>query len=314
MSFDLILIRRFEAVCRLRSFSRAADELGLSHSAMTKSIRTLEDGLKVCLLERTTRALALTEAGQRLLKHVPDLLAHAEDVKAAISTDATHLNVICGPVILDALGHRALLEFRTRSPEVHVAMQVMTPALAFDQLVRQRADLLLFHENVVRDIADRKALSVTRLISEPYVVLFRKGHSLARAGRSFESMLGFDWAIAGFDSLFQKALPTAQRAMLLRSGFPKYRIPSLSACADIAERSDLVTVAPASAAAALMAGRALLSAPLPGKARFTVCAVTRADAVGSAHVAAFIESVGRLRAPDSLVQSQIRPARKKKRR
>ncbi|MEQ1493958.1 MAG: LysR family transcriptional regulator, partial [Terricaulis sp.] len=261
MSFDLVLVRRFEAVCRLRSFSRAADELGLSHSAMTKSIRTLEEGLNVRLIERTTRSLAPTEAGQRLLRRAPDLLAHSEDVKAAISTDAAHLNIICGPVILDALGHRALLEFRTKRPQVHVAMQVMAPALAIEQLVRQRTDLLLLHQNVVRELADRKALIVTRLISEPYAVLFRRGHPLDGAARSLETMLGFDWAIAGFDSLFQEALPVKQRDMLLRRGFPKYRIPSLSACADIAERSDLVTVAPASAAAALMAGRALLSAP-----------------------------------------------------
>ena len=43
MSFDLNLIRRFEAVYRLRSFSRAAKELGMTHSAITKSIRTLEE-------------------------------------------------------------------------------------------------------------------------------------------------------------------------------------------------------------------------------------------------------------------------------
>ncbi len=314
MSFDLVLVRRFEAVCRLRSFSRAADELGLSHSAMTKSIRTLEEGLNVRLIERTTRSLAPTEAGQRLLKRAPDLLAHSEDVKAAISTDAAHLDVICGPVILDALGHRALLEFRTKRPQVHVAMQVMAPALAIEQLVRQRADLLLFHQNVVRELSDRKALIVTRLISEPYAVLFRRGHPLDGVASSLETMLGFDWVIAGFDSLFQEALPATQRDMLLRRGFPKYRIPSLSACADVAELSDLVTVAPASAASALMAGRALVSAPLPGKARFTVCAVTRADAGGSAHIAAFIDSVGQVRARDPEVQSQLPPARKKKRR
>ena len=192
-------------------------------------------------------------------------------------------------------------------------MQVMAPALAIEQLVRQRTDLLLFHQNVVRELADRKALIVTRLISEPYVVLFRRGHPLDGAARSLETMLGFDWAIAGFDSLFQEALPVKQRDMLLRRGFPKYRILGLSPSAELAERSDLLTVAPTSAAMALMAGRGLISAPLPGKARFTVCAVTRADAVGSAHIAAFIDSVGRVRAQEPVVQSQLRPARKKRR-
>jgi len=299
MSFDLVLVRRFEAVCRLRSFSRAADDLGLSHSAMTKSIRTLEESLKVRLIERTTRALAPTEAGLRLLKRAPDLLAHAEDVKAAMSTDTSDLSVICGPVILDALGQQALLEFRAAAPAVHVAMQVMAPALAIEQLTRQRADLLLFHQNVVRDLADRKALTVTPLVSEPYVVLLRTGHPLDGEKASLDALLAFDWVIPGFDSLFQDSLPAKQRDKLARRAFPKYRIPSLAACAAMVERSDLVTIAPQSAAPALIAGRALASVPLPGKARFTVCAVTRADAAGSAAIAGFIDAVTRAGAASS---------------
>ncbi len=293
MSFDLVLVRRFEAVCRLRSFSRAADELGLSHSAMTKSIRSLEESLNVRLLERTTRSLAPTPAGQRLLSRAPDLLAHSEDVIAAISANAVQLSIICGPVILDAICHRALLDFRVDHPDVHVALQVMAPALAVEQLVRQRVDLLLFHQNVVRDLEHRKSLIVRTIISEPYVVLFRRGHPMEGAGASIGTMLGYDWVVPGFDNLFQEGLPRDQRDMLLNRSFPKYRIASLSACADMAECSDLLTVVPRSAAASLMANRKLESAPLPGKARFSVCAVTMADAPGSTHANGFIDAIAR---------------------
>jgi DNA-binding transcriptional LysR family regulator len=293
MSFDLVLVRRFEAVCRLRSFSRAADELGLSHSAMTKSIRSLEESLNVRLLERTTRSLAPTPAGQRLLSRAPDLLAHSEDVIAAISANAVQLSIICGPVILDAICHQALLDFRVDHPDVHVALQVMAPALAVEQLVRQRVDLLLFHQNVVRDLEHRKSLIVRTIISEPYVVLFRRGHPMEGADASIGAMLGYDWVVPGFDNLFQEGLPRDQRDMLLNRSFPKYRIASLSACADMAECSDLLTVVPRSAAASLMANRKLESAPLPGKARFSVCAVTMADAPGSTHANGFIDAIAR---------------------
>ena len=66
MSLDLVLIRRFEAVARLGSFSAAADEVGVTHSAMTKSIRTLEELWGVRLFERTTRSVVATAAGRRL--------------------------------------------------------------------------------------------------------------------------------------------------------------------------------------------------------------------------------------------------------
>ena len=293
MSFDLVLIRRFEAVCRLRSFSRAAEELGLSHSAMTKSIRSLEDGLNVRLIERTTRSLAPTPAGQRLLNRAPDLLAHSEDVIAAISANADQLNVLCGPVIVDAICHRALLDFRADHPEVHVALQVMAPALAVEQLARQRVDLLLFHQNVVRDLEHRKSLIVRRIISEPYVVLFRQGHPIEGAGDFNDEMLSYDWVVPGFDNLFQEWLPRDQRNMLQHRGFPKYRIASLSGCADMAECSDLLTAVPKSAAASLIANRKLQSAPLPGKARFSVCAVTMADTPASTHTNGFIDAIAR---------------------
>lgn len=293
MSFDLVLLRRFEAVCRLRSFSRAAEELGLSHSAMTKSIRSLEDGLNVRLIERTTRSLAPTPAGQRLLNRAPDLLAHSEDVIAAISADADQLNILCGPVILDAICHRALLDFRAERPEVHVALQVMAPALAIEQLLRQRVDLLLFHQNVVRDLEHRKSLIVRTIISEPYVVLFRQGHPMEGAGKPISAMLGYDWVVPGFDNLFQEGFPRDQRNILQHRGFPKYRIASLSACADMAESSDLLTAVPRSAAASLMANRKLQGAPMPGKARFAVCAVTMADARASSHTSGFIDAITR---------------------
>ena len=293
MSFDLVLVRRFEAVCRLRSFSRAADELGLSHSAMTKSIRSLEESLNVRLIERTTRSLAPTPAGQRLFSRAPDLLAHSEDIVRAISANAVQLSIICGPVILDAICHRALLDFRVDYPEVHVGLQVMAPALAVEQLLRQRVDLLLFHQNVVRDLEHRKSLNVRTIISEPYVVLFRRGHPMEGAGASIGAMLGYDWVVPGFDNLFQEGLPRDQRDMLQHRSFPKYRISSLSACADMAECSDLLTVVPRSAAASLMAHRNLKSATLPGKARFSVCAVTTAGSAASKHTSGFIDAIAR---------------------
>jgi DNA-binding transcriptional LysR family regulator len=56
----------FLAVARHRSFRRAADELGCTPSALSHALRALEERLDVRLLNRTTRSVALTEAGERL--------------------------------------------------------------------------------------------------------------------------------------------------------------------------------------------------------------------------------------------------------
>src|SRR6266566_4527296 len=60
----------FTAVARERSFTKAAAKLGVSQSALSQTIRQLEARLGVRLLTRTTRSVAPTEAGERLLQTV----------------------------------------------------------------------------------------------------------------------------------------------------------------------------------------------------------------------------------------------------
>jgi DNA-binding transcriptional LysR family regulator len=66
MKGDPASLSMFLVVARHRSFRRAADELGCTPSALSHSLRALEERLQIRLLNRTTRSVALTEAGQRL--------------------------------------------------------------------------------------------------------------------------------------------------------------------------------------------------------------------------------------------------------
>jgi len=67
-NFDDLLA--FLAVARERSFTKAAAKLGVSQSALSHTIRELETRLQVRLLTRTTRSVAPTEAGERLLRNI----------------------------------------------------------------------------------------------------------------------------------------------------------------------------------------------------------------------------------------------------
>ncbi|WP_301952067.1 LysR family transcriptional regulator [Burkholderia sp. S171] len=58
------------AVARERSFTRAAAQLGVSQSALSHTIRALETRLGMRLLTRTTRSVAPTEAGERLIRTI----------------------------------------------------------------------------------------------------------------------------------------------------------------------------------------------------------------------------------------------------
>ncbi|TBX98359.1 LysR family transcriptional regulator [Rhizobium laguerreae] len=84
MAVDLNGISVFLAVAEVRSFRAAADHLGVTRPAVSQTIRRLEDRLGVALVQRTTRSVSLTEAGERLYQRVAPAIA-----EVSLALDAT---------------------------------------------------------------------------------------------------------------------------------------------------------------------------------------------------------------------------------
>lgn len=81
MKPDLNALAVFELVAVERSFRAAADRLGLTRSAVSQTIRRLEETLGIALVQRTTRNVSLTEAGERLIASLRPAMA---DIQTAI--------------------------------------------------------------------------------------------------------------------------------------------------------------------------------------------------------------------------------------
>ena len=79
----------FEAVARLKSFTRSADELGITQPALSRTIQQLEDALGVTLLDRSSRRVETTEAGRTFLDHVERVLAELERGLGAVRRQAS---------------------------------------------------------------------------------------------------------------------------------------------------------------------------------------------------------------------------------
>lgn len=84
---DLYDLAAFAVVAEKASFTRAAAELGMSQSALSHAIKSLEERMGVRLLSRTTRSVSVTDAGERLLRSLSPALgeiSHAVDAVGAM--------------------------------------------------------------------------------------------------------------------------------------------------------------------------------------------------------------------------------------
>jgi DNA-binding transcriptional LysR family regulator len=118
----------FLAVARLRSFSGAARELGVSTPAVSQAVRHLEEQLRVVLLTRTTRSVALTDAGRRLVEEAGPGMAQA---LAALTRASARPGEAVGRLRLSAPAMAVpfviapvLPTFRARHPRMEVDVAV----------------------------------------------------------------------------------------------------------------------------------------------------------------------------------------------
>jgi DNA-binding transcriptional LysR family regulator len=80
-------LQAFSAISEHRSFSRAADALGVSRSFLNHTLRVLERDLGVRLLNRTTRSVASADAGERLLQRLAPVLRDLDQALDAVADD-----------------------------------------------------------------------------------------------------------------------------------------------------------------------------------------------------------------------------------
>lgn len=118
----------FACVARHASFSQAAIELGMSASAASQSVRTLERRLGVRLLHRTTRRVGLTEPGERLLREAAPALERIGGALQALEESrdvpAGRLRITAPRIVVEQMLLPHLPAFSMRFPHVEVELAV----------------------------------------------------------------------------------------------------------------------------------------------------------------------------------------------
>ena len=118
----------FVAVAEQASFTKAAELLGLSTATLSQTVRTLEEQLGVRLLNRTTRSVAPTDAGERLLMQLRPLLdgfdAAVESVNAFRERPAGHLRLTMPPPVARFVLAPVLARFLEQYPDIVIETTV----------------------------------------------------------------------------------------------------------------------------------------------------------------------------------------------
>ncbi len=195
---EIRTITTFVRIAELRSFSKAAGELGYSQSAVTMQMKQLEEELGVLLFERIGRKVALTEAGNRLLPKALDLLAaeravrevarKPEEIKGTlrVGTSESLLISVLPPVLMEFGRLCPKVEVKTRTGS-HLELFEMVRQNDIDALyfldrktnfpywvkVMERQESAFFVAASSHKLAGCKAIALERLLSEDLLLTER---------------------------------------------------------------------------------------------------------------------------------------------
>jgi len=151
---DWSSLAAFALIAEERSFTRAAARLGVSPSALSHTMRELEQRLRVQLLARSTRSVSTTEVGERLLARIRPALDEiggaVDDLSRLIGRPSGHLRITASRTAARMVVAPALPRFVERHPDVVVEVLIET---ALIDIVERRFDAgIRLGESLEKDV------------------------------------------------------------------------------------------------------------------------------------------------------------------
>ncbi|WP_206957765.1 LysR family transcriptional regulator [Trinickia acidisoli] len=156
----------FVEAVKQRSLGAAAEHLGISRTLVSRHIQALEDELGVRLMNRTTRSLSLTEAGQRYFHFCDEILTRVDEMDRQVSSEAAEARgeiSVLGPKWLQTTATRLLTAFAKRHPEIRPRLVLGGVAQTAYGFLEQGCDIALH----TRPIPDSRILA-RKIVDIPY--------------------------------------------------------------------------------------------------------------------------------------------------
>ncbi|HEX5467562.1 MAG TPA: selenium metabolism-associated LysR family transcriptional regulator [Gaiellaceae bacterium] len=178
---DTRQLAAFCAVVEKRSFSQAAEKLGVTQPAVSLQVRGLEERLGQKLLDRSGRSVEPTEAGLRLFRSAQRMLALEQQLYEDVAAEGADLQ---GTLEIGAstgpgahLVPLLLCEFQREHPDLHVSLSIWDTQTVSDKVALRELEL-----GVVGALRRSRSLEFEPLVRDEIVLAVPPGH--ASAGRS----------------------------------------------------------------------------------------------------------------------------------
>lgn len=260
---NLRRLRHFDALFRLGSYARAAAELGLTQSALTRSIQKLEDELGAVLFDRTTHYVRPTSDAERLIRSARDVIAAAgnlaQEARGLGQPQSGTVRVGSGPYPLQPLVTDTMASFAAERPGVRVAVSGGPSEQLLEMLVDRRLDLVVCNRMKFAASGHADEVLCIPLPADPLMLVFAADHPLARDEGS-----SADWPWALPHPAPGSNFPRAIRARFAAGQFPDFELDSTAACLAMARNGRAITVVPRALALRACRDGALTMRPLPG--------------------------------------------------
>jgi DNA-binding transcriptional LysR family regulator len=184
---DTRQLQAFCAVVEKKSFSQAAEQLGVTQPAVSLQVRALEERVGQTLLDRSGRRVEPTEAGRRLYRSAQRMLVLEEQLMEEVAADDGRLG---GTLSIGAstgpgahLVPLLLCEFQREHPELHVALSIWDTQTVIDRVADRQLEV-----GVVGALRRLRSLEFEPLVRDQIVLAVPPGHPAAGGTISVEDL------------------------------------------------------------------------------------------------------------------------------
>ncbi len=188
---SLHALRAFEATSRLRSFSKAAVELNVTHAAIAQHVRGLEAEFGESLVFRQGRGLALTEQGKQFAQTLRTGFGEIETAVHDLRTqgETRPLNISATPAFAGQWLMPRIGDFWEKHPEILVNIN---PSIQLVDLARDRYDMAIRY-----GAGDWPNLNTKRLLHGDFCVVARPDIVAGRITDCLDDVQGIPWLLEG---------------------------------------------------------------------------------------------------------------------